>query len=109
MKNATILPTANEAWGFWGTCLHNGFDAPMAWDAASRVLGDAFKLTPEQTRDLLDARFGRHLSDDLSFIKGGPATAQAITDHINSRLADRKWRSTFHRAVRDIRSAFHTC
>ena len=105
MKNLTILPTANLEWGFWGTSIHNGYDAPMSWDAASRVLAEAFKLSPEQTRDLLDARFGRHLADDLSFIKGGPTNAQAITDHINSRLADRKWRSTFERAVREVKSA----
>ena len=75
------------------------------WDAASRTLSQSFKLSPQQTRDLLDMRFGRHLADDLSFIKGGPTTAQAIIDHINDRLADRKWRSTFGRAVREIRSA----
>ena len=105
MNNAAILPTTNLEWGFWGTSIHNGYDAPMAWDAASRALAAAFKLSPEQTRDLLDARFGRHLADDLSFIDGGPTSAHAITDHINRRLADRKWRSTFERAVRDIKSA----
>ena len=105
MNDTTILPTANHEWGFWGTSIHNGYDAPMAWDAASHVLADTFKLSPEQTRDLLDARFGRHLADDLSFIKGGPKSGQAITDHINSRLADRKWRSTFERAVREVKSA----
>lgn len=105
MKNLTILPTANTEWGFWGTSNHNGYDAPMAWEAASGVLALAFKLSPEQTRDLLDARFGRHLADDLSFIKGGPITAQAIIDHINCRIADRKWHSTFARAVREIKNA----
>ncbi len=99
------LPTANHEWGFWGTCIHSGYDAPMAWDVASRTLAEAFKLSPEQTRDLLDARFGRHLADDLNFIKGSPTTAQAIIDHINGRLADRKWRSTFDRAVREVRRA----
>jgi hypothetical protein len=105
MKNLMILPTANLEWGFWGTSERNGYDAPMAWDAASRALAEAFKLSPEQTRDLLDARFGRHLADDLSFIKGGPTTAQAIIDHINCRVADREWHSTFARAVREIKSA----
>jgi hypothetical protein len=105
MKNLTILPTANIEWGFWGTSNHSGYDTPMAWDAASRVLAEAFKLSPEQTRDLLDARFGRHLADDLSFIKGGPTTAQEIIDHINCRLVDRKWRSTFDRAVREVKGA----
>ncbi|MFN7610849.1 MAG: hypothetical protein ACK5QX_07935, partial [bacterium] len=78
MKNPT-LPTNNPEWGFWGTSLSNAYDAAMAWDAASRFLTKAFALTPEETRTMLDARFGRHLADDLSFIKGGLVTAEAIT------------------------------
>ena len=106
MTNFKPLPTENECFGFWGTSVVNGYDAPMAWDAASRVLAEALKLTPEETRDLLDARFGRHLSDDLSFIKGGPTTAQAITDHIKIRIADRKWRGYFESALREIRAPY---
>ena len=49
--------------------------------ASSRFLTKAFALTPEETCTMLDARFGRHLADDLSFIKGGPVTAEAITHH----------------------------
>ncbi|QQR69225.1 MAG: hypothetical protein IPI58_00635 [Alphaproteobacteria bacterium] len=105
MENTTPLPTANPDWGFWGTSVRSGYDAPMVWDAASRVLAEAFNLTQEQTRDLLDARFGRHLADELSFIKGGPTTAQAITDHIKMRIADRKWRGYFNSALREIKAA----
>jgi hypothetical protein len=100
----TILPTANEAWGFWGTCGHNGYDQAMAWEAASDALATAFDLTPEQVRDLLDARFGRHLADDLSFIPGGPASREAIETHIMTRLADRRWRKWFETAVREAKS-----
>lgn len=105
MKTFKPLPTNNSAFGFWGTSIVNGYDAPMAWDAASHVLAEAFSLTPEQTRDLLDARFGRHLSDDLSFIKGGPTTEQAITDHIKTRIADRKWRGYFLKAINETKEA----
>ena len=105
MTNFKPLQTENEGFGFWGTSLANGYDAPMAWNAASRVLAEALNLMPEETRDLLDARFGRHLSDDLSFIKGGPTTAQAITDHIKMRIADRKWRGYFESALREIGAA----
>jgi hypothetical protein len=105
MATKTILPTANEAWGFWGTCRHNGYDQQMAWEAASDALATAFDLKPEQVRDLLDARFGRHLADDLSFIPGGPASPEAIENHIMARLADRGWRKWFERAVRETRSA----
>jgi hypothetical protein len=95
----TILPTANKTWGFWGTSGRNGYDQRMAWEAASDALATAFDLAPEQIRDLLDARFGRHLADDLSFIPGGPVSAEAIEQHITKRLADRQWRRWFERAV----------
>lgn len=101
----TILPTANEAWGFWGTCGHNGYDQAMAWEAASDALATAFDLTPEQVRELLDARFGRHLADDLSFMPGGPVSREAIENPIMARLADRGWRKWFEQAVREARSA----
>jgi hypothetical protein len=70
MKNTEILPTANKEWGFWGTAERNGYDAELTWKAASNFLIAEFDLTAEQARDVLDARFGRHLADDLSFIKG---------------------------------------
>jgi hypothetical protein len=101
----TILPTANKTWGFWGICGRAGWDQQMAWEAASDALATAFDLTHEQVRDLLDARFGRHLADDLSFTPGGPVSAEAIEQHIAKRLADRQWRKWFERAVREIRAA----
>ena len=105
MNPKTILPTNNTEWGFWGTAGRNGYDQKMTWEAASDVLATAFDLTPEQVRDLLDARFGRLLADDLSFIPGGPVSREAIEQHIMRRLADRGWRKWFERAVRKARSA----
>ena len=107
MTDFKPLPTENESFGFWGTSVVNGYDAPTAWDAASRVLAEALKLTPEETRDLLDARFGRHLSDDLSFIKGGPVDFETVERHIMGRLADRKWRKWFETAVREAKAAMN--
>ena len=104
-KTNTTLPTNNTEWGFWGGCDHNGYDQQMAWEAASDALATAFDLTPEQVRDLLDARFGRHFADDLSFIAGDPVSREAIEQHIMKRLADRGWRKWFERAVRETRSA----
>jgi hypothetical protein len=101
----TILPTGNETWGFWGTSTANGYDAAMAWEAASDALATAFDLTPSQVRDLLDSRFGRHLADDLSFIEGGPVSPQAIETHIMTRLANRQWRRWFEQAVGEVRDA----
>jgi hypothetical protein len=105
MNTKTILPTKNTEWGFWGTAGRNGYDQQMSWEAACDALVTAFDLTPEQVRVLLDARFGRHLADDLSFILGGPASREAIEQHMMKRLADRGWRKWFERAVREARSA----
>ena len=105
MNTKTILPTNNTDWGFWGTAGRNGYDQQMTCEAASDALATAFDLTPEQVRDLLDARFGRHLADDLSFIPDGPVSREAIEQHIMKRLADRGWRKWFERAVREARSA----
>jgi hypothetical protein len=105
MSTKTILPTNNTEWGFWGTAGRNGYDQQMTWEAASDALATAFNLTPEQVRDLLDARFGRHLADDLSLISGGPVSREAIENHLMMRLADRGWRKWFERAVREAGSA----
>ena len=104
-KTNTTLPTNNTGWGFWVTAGHNGYDQQMAWEAVSDALATAFELTPEQVRDVLDARLGRHLADDLSFIAGGPVSREAIEQHIMKRLADRGWRKWFETAVREVRSA----
>lgn len=107
MKIIDVLKTANAEWGFWGTSVRNGYDAELTWDAASRFLAAEFELTPEQARDVLDARFGRHLADDLSFIdngKGnahGPISAAAIAKHLTMRVADKGWRDSFENAIRE--------
>ncbi|HSH41632.1 MAG TPA: hypothetical protein VK973_05840 [Arenicellales bacterium] len=66
-------------------------------------LATAYDLTPEQIRDLLDSRFGRHLADDLSFIDGGPTEPDVIQTHIMQRLAKGGWRRWFNEAVRYVR------
>lgn len=100
-KQQEILPTANAEWGFWGTSQRNGYDAASAWNAASQFLMGAFDLPAEQARDVLDARFGRHLADDLSFIKG-TLTVETIAAHLKLRIADAGWRTTFENAIRDV-------
>jgi hypothetical protein len=104
---STALPTANQEWGFWGTSVRNGYDAELTWDATSRFLAKEFHLTAEQARDVLDARFGRHLADDLSFIDNGtgnakgPISAAAIAKHLTARVADQGWRDSFENAIRE--------
>ena len=63
MTNST-LPTANEAWGFYGTS--GAFaDAEAAWAIAFPAVLAATDGTPEGVRDFLDSRHGRHFADDV--------------------------------------------
>jgi len=100
MNSFAPIPTENKEWGFWGTSVGNGYDAELTWDTASRFLHEHFDLTPEQARAVLDNRFGRHLADDLSFIEGGPATAEAITNHLARRVNQDGWRKSFEDVIR---------
>lgn len=101
MQNTKPLPTNNPEWGFWGTSIHNDYNALLCWDVVSQFFADTYQLNPEETRTLLDARFGRHLADDLSFIKNQPLSAEAITNHLNSRHADHGWRRYFEKSIRE--------
>lgn len=108
MKNFKPLPTNNKDWGFWGTSDRNGYDAKLTWNTASHFLAKEFDLTAQQTRDVLDARFGRHLADDLSYIENGkgksrgPINADAITLHLKARVTDKGWRDFFEKTIREI-------
>ena len=108
MKNFKALPTNNQDWGFWGTSVRNGYDAELTWNTASHFLAKEFDLTAEQTRDVLDSRFGRHLSDDLCVIRNGkdeadgPINATAITKHLTMRVADKGWRDCFENTIREV-------
>lgn len=62
----TILPTQNKEWGFWGTAksnLKSKKEMPELWNEISELLQKNAALTPEQTRELLDSRWGRHFAD----------------------------------------------
>lgn len=100
-KTHAILPTANAEWGFWGTAERNGYDVALTWNAASEFFIATFGLTTEQARDVLDARFGRHLADDLSFIKDA-LTVETIAAHLKLRITDAGWRKSFENAIRDV-------
>jgi hypothetical protein len=101
IKNTEILAAENKEWGFWGTAERNLYDAALTWNAASNFLIAEFDLTAEQARDVLDARFGRHLADDLSFIKG-TQTEKTITAHLKLRIADAGWRKSFESAITEV-------
>jgi hypothetical protein len=66
---AMILPTRNEAWGFWGTVSRASarpVDAAAAWEIASRRIAEVAGASPEGVRDFLDSRHGRHFADDVA-------------------------------------------
>ena len=63
MTNST-LPTANEAWGFYGTS-GTFADADAAWAIAFPAVLAATEGTAEGVRDFLDSRHGRHFAYDV--------------------------------------------
>jgi hypothetical protein len=92
---ATILPTRNEPWGFWGTIDRFENDAAAdpakAWEIASRRIAEATEASPEGVRDFLDSRHGRHFADDVAsgLWKGEPLEAAvdaAITRWMGWRI-----------------------
>lgn len=98
-----VLPTQKTEWGFWGTSNRNGYNTQLTWEAAADILTTAFDLQPSDVRDLLDAKFGRHLADDLSFIKDGPTSYEKVEQHMMQRLSVASWRKWFEDAIRDLR------
>jgi hypothetical protein len=90
-RDATVPPTQNPAWGFFGTCQTNGHaDVDSVWAEAIGILTDpdgCFRLDPEVARDLLDAPWGRHFANE--------AVGPDLMDVIADLAADRRWmRST---------------
>jgi hypothetical protein len=76
---ATILPTRNDAWGFFGTMLAAEADPAQAWNIASARIAAATDASPEAVRDFLDSRLGRHFADDVqNGLSGGAPIAEAI-------------------------------
>lgn len=58
-----ILETQNEEWGFWGTAksiVMGEQKTQKVWNEAFNLIMDIANFTPEETRDLLDSRWGRH-------------------------------------------------
>ena len=74
--SSTILPTQNEAWGFWGTM---GERAAASWPLAFTAIRDATQQDAHAVRAFLDSRHGRHFADQvLSEISHGLALPEAI-------------------------------
>jgi hypothetical protein len=97
---ATILPTRNEAWGFWGTLAHiendPAADPAKAWEIASRRIAEVTTASPEGVRDFLDSRLGRHFADDVAGeLARGDTLREAIDAAIGRWMGWRIDRRTF--------------
>ena len=88
MMTATILPTRNEAWGFFGTMQLAGADPMQSWNVASAMIETETEASAEAVRDFLDSRQGRHFADDVaSELAGrGPGHLEAAIE-----LAVARW------------------
>lgn len=60
-----ILKTQNKEWGFWGTTAqhYTNKETQQRWNDAFVTLLELSGAKPEQVRELLDARIGRHFAD----------------------------------------------
>ena len=78
----TILPTRNEAWGFFGTMRLAGADPMQSWTAASAMIAAETETAPEAVRDFLDSRHGRHFADDVAseLVNAGPEHLEAAIE-----------------------------
>ena len=65
MTSATILPTANQAWGFFGSIRHHA-DSDQAWALAFPAIAAATGASGEGVRAFLDSRQGRHFADEVA-------------------------------------------
>ena len=96
----TILPTRNEAHGFFGTMQLAGADPMQSWTAASVMIAAGTDASAEAVRDFLDSRHGRHFADDVA-----SGLAKAGTEHLEAAIeaAITRWQGwrIGHRTARD--------
>lgn len=92
-----ILPTRNEADGFWNTAGIGGLDQDETWVECNRFFMDRCGLAAEDARNLLDGTFGRHLAD-------------ALVSGLSLDFIAANWRRQIDRAIADVkarREMFH--
>ncbi|MGE5536055.1 MAG: hypothetical protein ACM3W7_11130 [Acidobacteriota bacterium] len=77
-----VLPTNNEAWGFWGTIRHHA-DPAEAWPAAFSAIAASTGCADEGVREFLDSRHGRHFADDVA---NGLLEGRSLADAIDAAI-----------------------
>ena len=84
-----ILEAQIKNWGLWGTAresLRCKKDMPKLWKETSVILQKNADLTPEQTRELLDSRWGRHFADRYcEELRTNVQTFIETVDHVITR------------------------
>ena len=97
----TILPTTNQAWGYWGSMGYTTADQSQAWALATTAIAKATDGTPEavrhattaspllnadrRLRDVLDSRQGRHFADAEPAPAIGPRGQAKASEIFNGR------------------------
>jgi hypothetical protein len=78
----------NPAWGFYGTITQSRGDAiaEHAWMMARQQIVRATRCDPDEVRDFLDSRYGRHFADD---VVGGLINGQMVDVAVAAAVA--KW------------------
>jgi hypothetical protein len=77
-----VLPSNNEAWGFFGTIRHHA-DPAEAWPLAMRAIAEATGCSEIGVRDFLGSRHGRHFADDVT---NGLFEGRGIADAIDAAV-----------------------
>ena len=80
----TILPTRNEAYGFFGTMQLGGADPMHGWNAASAMIAAETEASAEGVRDFLDSRHGRHFAGDVA---GELSRGDTLKEAIDTAIA----------------------
>ena len=111
-----VLESQNKQWGFYDTTVNSGVtDVKKEWAAAFRWVAKAMpQWSPENIRDFLDSRLGRHLADEAlnrrGVVKVDPARWRpamfayaAETGIVQPCLPDNaEWRGKLKRIAADI-------
>jgi hypothetical protein len=65
MTAKPVLPSNNEAWGFFGA-IRPRADSTEAWTIAMETITEATGCEDYAVRDFLDSRHGRYFADDVA-------------------------------------------
>lgn len=89
----SVLPTENEAWGFYGTIdtqYSNESSTKEAWNIAFVEVQKATGWNDKFVRDWLDSKDGRHFADQCIDFGAGKNPKDAISQAAKF-YKERKW------------------